>query len=760
MFVRSSVEGMSCGVALTIGEKQLYAMGNNDGSVTLNLHDENRDILAQLDSIDHNRRVIAIIHQSSSDNTVCLWVAYQDSIDQIACNMIDGEVVKFNRILSFKYNSNDFGNFKSFEILDSRFGKESVLALHFVKKSSALVMSLNIQYTLQLVKKIIQKGISCQDYKLPKEALLIVFLPRGDVSHSAVCISSIRTWSISYSIPNSSECDMKVLLSSYSYKVIVTGNKQDTIVTAHFTTAEQRIIDIIREVGVEAFAYPDTDISYSPSKFLSAEEKGTLFVYQRGDADVITSLTESGKVTKEIRESISTLWKACLHFKMFSVGREEDVCKLSESQGDKAQRMIVIETALAAGFGSLLADYVLHIDNTNTFSKDYLLVDVGTVFGWTIDLLKSSFNLAFNLTEQMLVPIFIHRNESTDTNMLLDPIALESARLELSSHLNTYNGLRYILKALLQRKISSFSTSFGSNSTSFQMNNFEAINEHKKMINKIEKLIIENNVVTGIIETNILLFNYQSFSLYSLITHNNNSDPLHDLISNIRLQRTQMSEEMLFLPNVLVNSDSLYDLLVQQLPISVQSKAILPLDINESEENDNYAKIAMLLWLPLFCVQNVEINDNENNSDGNLEKNGNIVNDIYIETAINGQGVVMYALLDALYLTKYTYQISANRSDINMNKIEKEIKIFSKLLCKSYNMPATNHRRFLSIFQVDIRIGMSIWIFIYSYFFCTGIHTNSEYTKRFLYSSFIVFIFITCFFVSFLVSNEVRHINR
>jgi hypothetical protein len=52
---------------------------------------------------------------------------------------------------------------------------------------------------------------------------------------------------------------------------------------------------------------------------------GMVFVHQRGDGDVITSLTESVKVTKEIKESISILWKACLHFKMFSVGREEEV---------------------------------------------------------------------------------------------------------------------------------------------------------------------------------------------------------------------------------------------------------------------------------------------------------------------------------------------------------------------------------------------------------------------------------------------------
>jgi hypothetical protein len=637
-------------VSVAVSAAGMTAVGHNDGSVTLYLH-QDRDVLAQLDSVARNQAVIAISHQTSSDGMVYLWVAYADCVDQIACKIIHGEIVKFNRILSFKYNSNEFGNFKCFEMLDSRYGKESMLALHFIKKSSALIMSLNVQYTLQVVKKILQTGLSCQDYFLPKEALLTVNLPWGDVKNSAVCTSSIRTWSISYSIPSTSECDMKVLLSSYSYKVIVTGNRDDTSIIAHFTTAEQRIIDVIREIGVEAFAYPDSDISYSPSKYLSSDEKGMVFVYQRGDADIMTDLTESVKVTKEIKESISILWKACLHFKMFSVGREEEVCRLSQLQGDKAQRMVVIETAIAAGFGTILAAYVLHIDTTNTYSKDYSLVDVGTVFGWAMDLLKTSYNLAFNLTEQMIAPILIHRSDSTDINMLLDPIALESTRIELSSHLNTYNGLKYVLKALLQRKINSFSASFGSNTTSSQMNNYEAINEHNKMINKIEKLIIEIDTITSILDTIILLFNHQSISLLPLIS-NINDNILQNLISNIRLKRCEKNNEMLFLPSELCNEDSLYDHLVRELPSSVQLHAILPYDnnLNTLEENNSYVKIAMLLWLPLFCVQNAEAITSDND-----EKRG--VDDLYIAAALNGQGVVMHALLDALYLNKCISQI-------------------------------------------------------------------------------------------------------
>jgi hypothetical protein len=275
--------------------------------------------------------------------------------------------------------------------------------------------------------------------------------------------------------------------------------------------------------------------------------------------------------------------------------------------------MVVLETALAAGFGTILADYILHMDTTNTYSKGFLLVDVGTVFGWGIELLQTTYNLAFNLTEQMIAPVLMHRNESIDVNMLFDPIAIESTRIELSSHLNTYNGLNCILTALLQRKINSFSTSFGSNTSSLQVNNFEAINEHKKMINKIEKLIIEINTSTSILDTIILLFNHKSISLLPLISNINNEN-LTKLLLDIRLQRCQNNNDMLFLPTELCSRDCLYDILVRNLPLSLQLYAIIPYE-NSTQEDNNYKKIAMLLWLPLLCVQNIEINEDISRND-------------------------------------------------------------------------------------------------------------------------------------------------
>ena len=52
--------------------------------------------------------------------------------------------------------------------------------------------------------------------------------------------SSVRTWAVVSSVPVSIECDMKSLLSSYSFKASVLLNNQSTI-SAQVTTAEQRV---------------------------------------------------------------------------------------------------------------------------------------------------------------------------------------------------------------------------------------------------------------------------------------------------------------------------------------------------------------------------------------------------------------------------------------------------------------------------------------------------------------------------------------
>ena len=157
-----------------------------------------------------------------------------------------------------------------------------------------------------------------------------------------------------------------------------------------------QIVDTIRHLGVEAFVNPESDVSFSPSLHLhecdkngnESDENGTVLLYQRSDnGDVITSLSKSlPPIKKELKKSLSKLWKSCLIFKMFSISREDsillqcqqlfDIAQSVQSQyiGDveteRIQRMIVMETALAAGLGSLLSEYVLaQADSSSRFSR-------------------------------------------------------------------------------------------------------------------------------------------------------------------------------------------------------------------------------------------------------------------------------------------------------------------------------------------------------------------------------------------------------
>lgn len=142
-------------------------------------------------------------------------------------------------------------------------------------------------------------------------------------------------------------------------------------------------------MGVDAFINPDSDVSFSPTLCINEfDENGTVLLYQRSDdGDVITTLSESLPPMKnEIKKSLSKLWRACLTFKMFCINREDsillqcqqlfDIKQSTQSQyiGDieteRIQRMIVMETALAAGLGSLLSEYVLaQADSSNRFSR-------------------------------------------------------------------------------------------------------------------------------------------------------------------------------------------------------------------------------------------------------------------------------------------------------------------------------------------------------------------------------------------------------
>jgi hypothetical protein len=151
-------------------------------------------------------------------------------------------------------------------------------------------------------------------------------------------------------------------------------------------------------------------VSYSPSDNDAADtesdKQGTVVLYHcsRGEGreggDFVTALSSSGQsLQKEKKDQFCVLWRACVEFNMFCESRSDEVMQLCNSlmtntiisdrtenhqaanasslvkrnedlEMERTQRMIVLESALAAGLGSVLANYVLaQSENWSTFSR-------------------------------------------------------------------------------------------------------------------------------------------------------------------------------------------------------------------------------------------------------------------------------------------------------------------------------------------------------------------------------------------------------
>ena len=110
---------VTCGAFATVNGSRVCAIGDADGSVTLLSCNKQDTVLAKLDCIGSaSRPALKIIQHvyPTDSNVVCLWVAYPDSIEQIACNITEGRVAQFIRTLTLKYNEREFGTFNCFEV--------------------------------------------------------------------------------------------------------------------------------------------------------------------------------------------------------------------------------------------------------------------------------------------------------------------------------------------------------------------------------------------------------------------------------------------------------------------------------------------------------------------------------------------------------------------------------------------------------------------------------------------------------------------
>ena len=185
MFLGLLSADVLCGAFASVNGLDLYATGDSDGSVTLFSCMSERTKLAEIDCGDsRNRPILKIIHlpNATSVRMASFWVVYADSIDQITCNVVADSVTPLIRTMSLKFSQNALGTFKGFEVpiqnidscnseqfighwtsdifyllqmLDSRLGKRSLLALHFISKSSAaFIVPLNTIYAQSLCEKV------------------------------------------------------------------------------------------------------------------------------------------------------------------------------------------------------------------------------------------------------------------------------------------------------------------------------------------------------------------------------------------------------------------------------------------------------------------------------------------------------------------------------------------------------------------------------------------------------------------------------
>lgn len=160
-------------------------------------------------------------------------------------------------------------------------------------------------------------------------------------------------------------------------------------------------MDTIVEVGPAAFQCPDTDVSYSPLRDIKNSKQSVVVIYHTSDTcEEINVLTEKkSSLSKEKKVQFSALWRACIELKMFSPSRAasvihqgkgllEDVEEGGQNQdpeSDRQQRMIVMESALAAGLGSVLYDYVIaQAATSNAFAQGNKISFDPTMVVWSL----------------------------------------------------------------------------------------------------------------------------------------------------------------------------------------------------------------------------------------------------------------------------------------------------------------------------------------------------------------------------------------
>ena len=266
-----------------------------------------------------------------------------------------------------------------------------------------------------------------------------------------------------------------------------------------------------------------------------------------------------------------------------------------------------------------------------------------------------------------------------DDSVVVDLSLVSAGRLQIISFLGILDCVGQLLSALSSRKRSCYTVFGVGNTTSNSSSSKEAREQHQSALFVLGGLAAEVKVLKGVLKSVLIAMDLSSLHLSCIYDHSHPDISL----SNLRLGRLKISEEMMFLSDSLLSEHLLVDHLVDRVFPGAQHAAVLPTcqlsdQLNEPLDPQLYTALAMFLWLPMLSIQ-AELKEAESSSV--LPSN---------EYTTVSQSVVMYTLMDALLL-----------SGDGIERVES----FSRELGSAYGMTTRSQMLLTSLWNIDSRIG-------------------------------------------------------
>ena len=293
--------------------------------------------------------------------------------------------------------------------------------------------------------------------------------------------------------------------------------------------------------------------------------------------------------------------------------------------------------------------------------------------------------------------------------MMLDQMIVAAARADLAVHINICDTLSLLFTALYNRKKSSF---LSLNMNNIGNDNREAMTEQNTALKILNRLLTETKILSGVLKSILIIFDYKELQFACILDHS----PLNLSLTQLYQSRIEKHENMIFLPNILNYSSLLRDELIIRLPEQIQPitniiqgnniqgnniqgniQGIYPSG-GEPLDSSFYTAIAKFLWLPLLSVRTLDPEkpdslEKNQKKEQQQQQEQEQEGDVYYTTALAGQSVVLFVLLDALLLSTPNCSI-------------KKCENFCKILSEAYNLHHTDVIRIFSLWCVDARMDI------------------------------------------------------